>query len=209
MLASRVKILCYKVSLVNLFLFTGFSFTSFPAGLPQTSEEAAESSLEFLRQFFLLFPDYASHPLLLIGQSYGGHFAPPIGTAIHKQNEENQQPRINFQGMMLLAPWTNPYVQVASYADYLHQTGFNTEPVLITYPDNQTLSDWISEKKKSQPIYNFSTTNKEKHQLWKIETDEEIAWLTKQFEEIPELYIADGHHRSASAEMLLLIKPAP
>ena len=92
--------------------------------------------------------------------------------------------------------------RVEYFKDYLHQTGFNTEPVLITYPDNQTLSDWISEKKKSQPIYNFSTTNKEKHQLWKIETDEEIAWLTKQFEEIPELYIADGHHRSASAEML-------
>ena len=92
--------------------------------------------------------------------------------------------------------------RVEYFKDYLHQTGFNTEPVLITYPDNQTLSDWISEKKKSQPIYNFSTTNKEKHQLWKIETDEEIAWLAKQFEEIPELYIADGHHRSASAEML-------
>ena len=92
--------------------------------------------------------------------------------------------------------------RVEYFKDYLHQTGFNTEPVLITYPDNQTLSDWISEKKKSPPIYNFSTTNKEKHQLWKIETDEEIAWLTKQFEEIPELYIADGHHRSASAEML-------
>ena len=92
--------------------------------------------------------------------------------------------------------------RVEYFKDYLHQTGFNTEPVLITYPDNQTLSDWISEKKKSQPIYNFSTTNKEKHQLWKIETDEEIAWITKQFEEIPELYIADGHHRSASAEML-------
>ena len=92
--------------------------------------------------------------------------------------------------------------RVEYFKDYLHQTGFNTEPVLITYPDNETLSDWISEKKKSQPIYNFSTTNKEKHQLWKIETDEEIAWLAKQFEEIPELYIADGHHRSASAEML-------
>lgn len=92
--------------------------------------------------------------------------------------------------------------RVEYFKDYLHQTGFNTEPVLITYPDNETLSDWIFKKKKSQPIYNFSTTNKEKHQLWKIETDEEIAWLTKQFEEIPELYIADGHHRSASAEML-------
>jgi uncharacterized protein (DUF1015 family) len=92
--------------------------------------------------------------------------------------------------------------RVEYFKDYLHQTGFNTEPVLITYPDNEMLNNWISEKKKSVPIYNYSTTNKEKHQLWKIETDEEINWLTKQFENIPELYIADGHHRSASAEML-------
>lgn len=92
--------------------------------------------------------------------------------------------------------------RVEYFKDYLHQTGFNTEPVLITYPDNETLNAWIAEKKKSAPIYNYSTTNKEKHQLWKIDSDTEIQWLTQQFENIPELYIADGHHRSASAELL-------
>ena len=92
--------------------------------------------------------------------------------------------------------------RVEYFKDYLHQTGFNTEPVLITYPDNDEINFWIAQKKKSQPIYNYSTTNKEKHQLWKIETNEEINWLQSQFENIPELYIADGHHRSASAELL-------
>jgi uncharacterized protein (DUF1015 family) len=92
--------------------------------------------------------------------------------------------------------------RVEYFKDYLHQTGFNTEPVLITYPDNKTLDNWISEKKKHAPIYNFTTTNKEQHQLWKIDSDEDINFLTNQFELIPEMYIADGHHRSASAEML-------
>ena len=92
--------------------------------------------------------------------------------------------------------------RVEYFKDYLHQTGFNTEPVLITYPDNDNLDNWIAEKKKSPPIYNYATTNKEKHQLWKIDADEEIQWLQDQFEQIPELYIADGHHRSASAELL-------
>jgi uncharacterized protein (DUF1015 family) len=86
--------------------------------------------------------------------------------------------------------------------DYLHQTGFNTEPVLITYPDNLELNNWIADKKKEQPIYHFATTNKEKHTLWKIDSESEINWIQKQFEKIPELYIADGHHRSASAELL-------
>lgn len=92
--------------------------------------------------------------------------------------------------------------RVELFKDYLHQTGFNTEPVLITYPDNSLINQWISEKKKSIPLYNYSTTNKEKHQLWKIDNDQEIQWLQQQFERIPELYIADGHHRSASAELL-------
>jgi uncharacterized protein (DUF1015 family) len=92
--------------------------------------------------------------------------------------------------------------RVELFKDYLHQTGFNTEPVLITYPDKSEINNWILDKKKEQPIYHFATTNKEKHTLWKVDSDSEIAWLEKQFENIPELYIADGHHRSASAELL-------
>jgi uncharacterized protein (DUF1015 family) len=92
--------------------------------------------------------------------------------------------------------------RVELFKDYLHQTGFNTEPVLITYPDNVEINNWITDKKKEQPIYNFSTTNKETHTLWKIDNEKEVNWVQNQFEKIPELYIADGHHRSASAELL-------
>jgi uncharacterized protein (DUF1015 family) len=92
--------------------------------------------------------------------------------------------------------------RVELFKDYLHQTGFNTEPVLITYPDNEDINNWITKKLKEQPVYHFATTNKEKHTLWKVDTDSEINWLQKEFENIPELYIADGHHRSESAELL-------
>lgn len=92
--------------------------------------------------------------------------------------------------------------RVELFKDYLHQTGFNTEPVLITYPNNSSINEWIADKKKNIPLYNYSTTNKEKHQLWKIDNEEDIKWLQEQFYKIPELYIADGHHRSASAELL-------
>lgn len=92
--------------------------------------------------------------------------------------------------------------RVELFKDYLHQTGFNTEPVLITYPDSQALNSWIDQKKQEAPLYHFSTTNKEKHTLWRIDQPEEIQWVQSQFEAIPEIYIADGHHRSASAELL-------
>lgn len=92
--------------------------------------------------------------------------------------------------------------RVELFKDYLHQTNFNTEPVLITYPDSVEINTFIALRKKSKPVYEYSTTNKEKHTLWKIDTQSEIYWLQEHFEEIPNLYIADGHHRSASAELL-------
>lgn len=92
--------------------------------------------------------------------------------------------------------------RVELFKDYLYQTNFNTEPVLITYPDSVEINTFIGLRKKNNPIYEFSTTNKEKHTLWKIDTQSEIDWLQEHFEKIPNLYIADGHHRSASAELL-------
>ena len=92
--------------------------------------------------------------------------------------------------------------RVELFKDYLHQTNFNTEPVLITYPDSVEINTFIALRKKSKPVYEYSTTNKEKHTLWKIDTQSEVDWLQEHFEKIPNLYIADGHHRSASAELL-------
>ncbi len=92
--------------------------------------------------------------------------------------------------------------RVELFKDYLNQTGFNTEPVLITYPDNDTIERFILDKKKEQSVYHFATTNKEIHTLWKVNTEQDILLLENQFKNIPELYIADGHHRSASAELL-------
>ena len=96
---------------------------------------------------------------------------------------------------------TLPY-RVEYFKDYLHLTGFNTEPVLITYPENKDLEQWIAVKKHRRPLYLFSSLNREKHTLWRIKDETEIQWLQEQFANIDSLYIADGHHRSASAEML-------
>lgn len=92
--------------------------------------------------------------------------------------------------------------RVELFQEYLHQTGFNTEPVLITYPDSVEINTFISLRKKGEAVFEFSTTHKEKHTLWKIDTQNEIDWLQEHFEKIPNLYIADGHHRSASASLL-------
>jgi uncharacterized protein (DUF1015 family) len=91
---------------------------------------------------------------------------------------------------------------VELFKDYLHETQFNTEPVLITYPDDSELNNWINFKKQIPPIYTFSTKKKEKHIVWKIDSTTDIEFLKQRFEQIGDLYIADGHHRTASAELL-------
>lgn len=92
--------------------------------------------------------------------------------------------------------------RVALFKDYLHETQFNTEPVLLTYPDDLALNNWINFKKQIAPIYTFSTKKREKHLVWKIDSNTDIEFIKQRFEEIGSLYIADGHHRTASAEML-------
>ncbi|MEL1242887.1 DUF1015 domain-containing protein [Flavobacterium sp. DGU11] len=96
---------------------------------------------------------------------------------------------------------TLPY-RVEYFKDYLHQTGFNTEPVLVTYPENPEIETWIATRKHKRPLYLFSSLNRDKHTLWRIKDEEEIQWLIEKFGAMESLYIADGHHRSASAEML-------
>lgn len=110
-----------------------------------------------------------------------------------------------------IADYQNGYIKkhedtlqyrVELFKDYLHQTHFNTEPVLITYPDSIEINTFLSLQKQQQPVYSFATPNKEKHTLWKLDTQTEMEWLVEHFDKIPNLYIADGHHRSASAELL-------
>lgn len=89
------------------------------------------------------------------------------------------------------------------FKDYLNTVGFNAEPVLLTYPDNIIISNIVDEiQKKERPEFEFTTTYRDTHYLWLLEDDETIDKIAKEFEQIPILYIADGHHRSASSYLL-------
>ncbi|MDM1354081.1 DUF1015 domain-containing protein [Myroides marinus] len=92
--------------------------------------------------------------------------------------------------------------RVRLFKEYLYHSKFNTEPVLMMYPDQEDINQWINIKKDEKPLYDFSTVTKERHTIWRIDQETDVEWLTKQFTDIQELYIADGHHRFASAELL-------
>lgn len=92
--------------------------------------------------------------------------------------------------------------RVELFKDYLKYAGFNTEPVLMSYPDNKEIDNWLEEKTSVIADFEFATTVKDTHYLWKVDDSAEIDFLQKTFDSIGDLYIADGHHRSASANML-------
>ena len=93
--------------------------------------------------------------------------------------------------------------RVENLKDYFNETRFNSEPVLMMYPNCEILQEWIDKKMTEAPLYDFSTTNRERHIVWKIDHEDEMLFLQETFKQIPNLYIADGHHRSATSDLLL------
>ena len=76
----------------------------------------------------------------------------------------------------------------------------NTEPVFLTYRDDSRIRDILDKfTKDNAPVYDVTAADGIKHILWVMEDEQLIEELTSIFDEIPALYIADGHHRSASA----------
>jgi len=88
------------------------------------------------------------------------------------------------------------------FQKYLKTTGFNAEPVLLTYPDNDCINNIIKKYKQERPEYEFSTTDRDIHTLWIVNELTDIKTITEAFKTVESLYIADGHHRSTSSCLL-------
>ena len=78
---------------------------------------------------------------------------------------------------------------------------------LLTYRTKDEVKHLIrSWKEEHAPIYTFTAEDGVKHVAWKITDEDVITTLVNAFEDIPNLYIADGHHRSASAAKVGLMR---
>ena len=78
----------------------------------------------------------------------------------------------------------------------------NIEPVFFAFPDNEKLESIIRQVAETDPEYDFVAPDGFGHTLWQIEDDTLIQTITEEFAKIPNLYIADGHHRSAAAALV-------
>ena len=76
----------------------------------------------------------------------------------------------------------------------------NTEPVFLTYRDDKRIRTIVEGfAAGNEPEYDITAEDGIRHILWVIDDDKIVNSITELFSEIPALYIADGHHRSASA----------
>jgi uncharacterized protein (DUF1015 family) len=79
----------------------------------------------------------------------------------------------------------------------------NIEPVFFAYPHRDDLDMIVSDVVKNKPEYEFVAPNDGfGHSFWLIDDVKTIEKITEIFAEIPSLYIADGHHRSAAAALV-------
>lgn len=78
----------------------------------------------------------------------------------------------------------------------------NIEPVFFAFPDNEVLEDIIKKVTAGEPEYDFVAPDGFGHTFWVIDDDATIDTITKEFDKIPYLYIADGHHRTAAAALV-------
>lgn len=78
----------------------------------------------------------------------------------------------------------------------------NVEPVFFAFPDNPVLEEIIKKVTAAPAEYDFTAPDGFGHHFWVIDDDDTIAAITEAFAQMPSLYIADGHHRSAAAALV-------
>lgn len=74
-----------------------------------------------------------------------------------------------------------------------------TGPIFLTYRPNRSLSQLTTSIRQTNSLYHFTSEDGITHQVWKIDNSKIMEQISDAFSRIEQIYIADGHHRAASA----------
>lgn len=86
---------------------------------------------------------------------------------------------------------------------HVRATNANMEPVFFAYKDSPVIDQLVARYAKTEPEYDFiAPIDGFRHQLWLVSDSADIQTITDTFAQIPYMYIADGHHRSAAAALV-------
>ncbi len=74
-----------------------------------------------------------------------------------------------------------------------------TGPIFLAYRSNRVINEIVAQVKKEEPLYDFTAEDGVRHRAWTVSDEGRIGAIRDAFAGIGEIYIADGHHRAASA----------
>lgn len=165
---------------------------------PQVYQKAAENFQDFLAKGWLVKeqqPLLYLYELTMNGRSQTGLVAT---TSIDDYTS----------GKIKKHEFTRPEKEV-DRIKHIQACDANTSPIFLSYRDEDHIQRLISQwQDQKAPVYDFTSYHEVQHRVWVIDDSAIIADLTAAFDEVPALYIADGHHRTESAVKVGLEKRA-
>jgi len=83
--------------------------------------------------------------------------------------------------------------------NHIRASKLNYEAVFLAYRKVQSINDLVGHETNAEPVYDFVADDGIRHRLWVIEQPELLKHISRLFEtQVPAIYIADGHHRTAA-----------
>jgi len=82
---------------------------------------------------------------------------------------------------------------------HVTESNANAEPVFLTYRSVDSINDFVDTIRTRSPACDIVTDDDIGHTVWVIDREDEAERIVRLFEDVPALYIADGHHRTAAA----------
>ncbi|BFZ04922.1 hypothetical protein BsWGS_07961 [Bradybaena similaris] len=119
----------------------GYSFSEQgEAGYRVTQDGYTNDLYSFVLQFFELFPEYKTRGFYVSGQSYAGKYVPALAHRIHQHKHKSEIP---LRGIILGAPFFDPFTQGAAFSTYLYGLGVISNTDMVIYQDE--LNDYIKQ----------------------------------------------------------------
>lgn len=155
---------------------------------PQVYDLARERLSEFIRQGTLVRDDKPN--FYLYCQKLGGHVQCGLVAGVHVSD---------FESDLVKAHESTLEEKLIDRTRHIEITEAQTGPIFMTYRHRESIDKLTTAVKKRPPVYDFQTGDGVAHVVWQISDPKEIEFLEKEFEQVNHIYIADGHHRAASA----------
>ena len=120
----------------------------------------------------------------------------------------NGRPQTGIVGCASVADYENNIIKkhentlAAKEADrirHIDTTNMQTGPIFLAFRSNKEIDEFLARKTSEKPYYDFVSEDGITHKVWLVDDDSEIESVEGFFAAMNAIYIADGHHRCASA----------